>query len=102
VLRWIGFSETVANVCRRPNFVARAPVQSVNFDGKAALLRQRIEESPRRPFHLHSPQRASSFPEKFRGPIDFPGQAFVHRTIERRLLQHFAVRRIWRKWNMNL
>ena len=41
------------------------------------------------------------FPEKFCWSIDFWRQAFVHRTIEGRLLQHFAVLRIGRKWNVN-
>src|SRR6184192_1077216 len=40
-------------------------------------------------------------PEKFCWSIDFWRKAFVHRTIEGRLLQHFAVLRIGRKWNVN-
>jgi hypothetical protein len=38
------------------------------------------------------PITASSFPEKFRWPIDFGRQTFVHRTVERSLLQHLTVR----------
>src|SRR2546421_13077887 len=37
-----------------------------------------------------------AFPEKFGGPFDFRWQAFVHRTIQRGLLEHFAMRRIRR------
>ena len=44
---------------------------------------------------------ASSFPEEFRWAMDFGGQTFVHRTVERSLLQHLAVRRIGRKRNVN-
>src|SRR5678816_2157884 len=41
---------------------------------------------------LRSTRQRSSFPEKFRGAVDFRWQTFVHRTIEGRLLQHFAMR----------
>ena len=40
-------------------------------------------------------------PEKFRRTANFRGKAFVHRTIERRLLKHFSVRMIGRKRDVN-
>jgi hypothetical protein len=44
---------------------------------------------------------ALPFPEKFYRTIDFRRQAFVHRTIERGLLEHFALRMIFWQWNMD-
>ena len=43
----------------------------------------------------------SSFPEKFRGTTDFGRKTFVHGTIERGLLEHFAMRMILRQRNMD-
>jgi hypothetical protein len=48
---------------------------------------------------LRSPN--SPFPEKFYRTIDFRRQAFVHRTIERGLLEHFALRMILWQRNMD-
>lgn len=45
--------------------------------------------------------QTSPFPEEFRRPIDFRGQTFVHRAIERRLLEHLAMGRIGWQWNVN-
>jgi hypothetical protein len=43
----------------------------------------------------------SPFPEKLRRPTNFRRQAFVHRTIERGLLQDFSLRMIGRKRDVN-
>src|SRR6266478_65239 len=43
----------------------------------------------------------SSFPEKFRRPMDFWRQTLVHRTIERGLLEDFAMGRIGRQRNVH-
>src|SRR5207248_10039903 len=42
------------------------------------------------------------FPEKFGRAMDFRRQTLVHRTIERGLLKHFAMRRIGRERDVNL
>jgi hypothetical protein len=42
-----------------------------------------------------------AFPEKFRRTKNFRGKAFVHRTIERRLLKDFTLRVIGRQRDVN-
>src|SRR6266481_3136078 len=41
------------------------------------------------------------FPKKFRRAMDFLRKTLVHRTVERGLLEHFAMWRIGRKRDMN-
>src|SRR6266511_5405403 len=69
-----------------------------NLAAKPALIWQRVEDNT---FHLRTRARALTFPEKFYRTIDFRRQAFVHRTIERGLLEHFALRMILWQRNMD-
>src|SRR5205823_14000543 len=48
------------------------------------------------------PAWGSTFPEEFRRSIDLCRQAFVHRTVQRSLLEYFAIRRVGRQRNVNL
>src|SRR5438876_5249452 len=72
-----------------------------NKCGFAAILN--IEHgTPRSTWRFARAKRLqSTFPEKFCRPIDFRRQTFVHRTIERGLLEHFALRAICRQRNVN-
>src|SRR5438034_5222725 len=42
-----------------------------------------------------------ALPEKFRRPMNFRRKTLVHRAIEARLFEHFAMRMIGRKRNVN-
>ena len=72
-----------------------SPQALTEFDDKAA--RQRVEDNA---FHLCE-TLALPFPKKFRGAINLRWKAFVHRTIERCLLQDFPLRMIGRERDVN-